>query len=417
MCGILFSNDSKDLGSLEMLERRGPEAKHIVTNELGYFFHSNLNTIGDTTAQPLTGTKGILLYNGSTYGMKGNDAAWLSNQLDNSHSHSIEVIQSLRGEYALIYVTDTHVIFCSDQFYQRNLWFYHSKKNKEITISSIPSNIISKHGAAWRCDENKIYSLDKSDFSIECLTNKVWDLTQYKNNFDTVFEKFEEAVMYRHDTTNATNLQSSGMDSGVINAATNKLLGSEFSSVCDVGLECKDTLAKRNLIHRTYPVLYKGVQPEKNHLETIMPNTDIWDRTELDPVLNILRDYVTVKKKHKVLITGNGGDEIYNDWQDQTDGKRKRLGKSCGRWPEDMQLIWPYHNYYPRLIKTNTVIDFACGYYGVEVRNPMLDCEVVQAWLNTTADLKNSKYKGWMQEYMRIVGYPFTKQKIHFNEG
>ena len=398
-----------------MLERRGPESKHTITNDLGYFFHSNLNTIGDTTAQPLNSTKGILLYNGSTYGMKGNDAAWLSNQLDDSHSHSIEVIRSLRGEYALIYVTDTHIIFCSDHFYQRNLWFYHSERNKEITISSIPSNIITKHGAAWRCDENKIYSLDKSDFSIKCLTNKSWNFTQYKNNFDTVFEKFEEAVMYRHDPTTATNLQSSGIDSGVINAATHKLYGSEFSSICDVRLECKDTLAKRNLLHRTYPVSYTGVQPERDHLETIMPNTDVWDRTELDPMLNILREYVTVKKNHKVLITGNGGDEIYNDWQGQTGGKR--LGKSCGQWPEDMQLIWPYHNHHPRLTKTNTVIDFACGYYGVEVRNPMLDCEVVQAWLNTTVDLKNSKYKGWMQEYMKMVGYPFTKQKIHFNEG
>ena len=74
MCGILFSNDKQDLGSTEMLERRGPEATNSITNDLGYFFHSNLNTIGHSTIQPLKCKNGVLLYNGSTYGMKGNDA-------------------------------------------------------------------------------------------------------------------------------------------------------------------------------------------------------------------------------------------------------------------------------------------------------------------------------------------------------
>jgi len=415
MCGILFSNDSIALGSTEMLERRGPEYKNTITNEFGYFFHSNLNTIGEPTKQPIDNGKGVLLYNGSTYGMEGNDAAWISSQLDKDHVQNIEVIRNLRGEYALIYVTETHIIFCSDHFYQRNLWFYHSEREKQITISSIPSNVLNKHEAVLRCDENKIYLLDKNNYSIKCLTNKVWDFRQYKNNYDTVFEKFEQAVSNRHDPKITTNLQSSGFDSGVINAATKKLFGDKFSSVCDVRLECKDTLSQRNKIHKTYPVSYRGQQPERKNLEKIMPNTDIWERTELDPILNILRVYVTSKNRHKVLITGQGGDEIYNDWQSQLGGKR--LGKSCGRWPEEMSLIWPYHNHYPRLTKSNTVIDFACGYYGVEARNPMLDCEVVQAWLNTTVDLKNSQYKGWMQEYMKSVDYPFTKQKIHFNEG
>ena len=121
MCGILFSNDSIALGSMEMLEKRGPESKNIVTNNFGYFFHSNLNTIGQATAQPLDNEKGILLYNGSTYGMNGNDAKWLSDNLDDNLQHNLEVIRSMRGEYALIYVTGEHIIFCTDHFYQRNL--------------------------------------------------------------------------------------------------------------------------------------------------------------------------------------------------------------------------------------------------------------------------------------------------------
>ena len=375
MCGILFSNDSIGLGSMEMLEKRGPESKNIVTNNFGYFFHSNLNTIGQATAQPLDNEKGMLLYNGSTYGMNGNDAKWLSDNLDNNLQHNLEVIRSMRGEYALIYVTGEHIIFCTDHFYQRNLWFYHNKSDQRITVGSIPVNIIRKHGVAWRCEENKIYILHKQQYKLDVLENKSWNLDQYKDDFDTVFEKFEQAILDRHDPSITTNLQSSGMDSGVINAATYKFFGSDFSSVCDVQLENKETLMLRNNLHKTYPVAFSGEQPEKRALSEGISNSDMWDEAETDPLLHIVRKYVRGIKDHKVLITGNGGDEIYNDWHGQLKGKR--LGRSAGKWPDSMNIIWPYHNFYPRLTRSLTVFDYVCGFFGVEVRNPLLDTELV----------------------------------------
>jgi asparagine synthetase B (glutamine-hydrolysing) len=414
MCGILFSSDNIGLGDMQMLERRGPESKKTITNDLGYFFHSNLNTIGDITVQPIVNKKGILLYNGSTYGISGNDAIWLSESLDDNLEHNIEVVRSMRGEYALVYVTDEHIIFCTDHFYQRNLWFYHNISDQKLTVSSIPMNIINKHGVAWRCEENKIYILYKDKFKLDVIENKSWDLEQYKNDFDFVFEKFEQAILDRHAPSITTNLQSSGMDSGVINAATYKLRGSDFSSVCDVKLENKEILFQRNKLHRTYPLTVDGRQSERPALLSGISNTDMWDEPETDPLLQIIRNYVRGIRNHKVLITGNGGDEIYNDWQGQLDGRK--LGRSSGKWPESLNIIWPYHNHYPRMTRTLTVFDYVGGFYGVEIRNPLLDTDLVQAWLNTTARLKNTEYKGWMQQYMRLTNYPYTTQKIHFNE-
>jgi hypothetical protein len=61
---------------------------------------------------------------------------------------------------------------------------------------------------------------------------------------------------------------------------------------------------------------------------------------------------------------------------------------------------------------TNTRIDFIAGYYGLEARNPLLDVELVQAWINIQSKLKNS-YKSWMKSYMEAHDYPFTMEKIH----
>ena len=61
-----------------MLKRRGPEGFTEQTNELGYFAHSMLNTIGENTPQPYQTKNGMLLYNGSTYNSGlDNDTEWI----------------------------------------------------------------------------------------------------------------------------------------------------------------------------------------------------------------------------------------------------------------------------------------------------------------------------------------------------
>ena len=127
MCGILFSQNTTNIKDLDLLKQRGPERFTELENEHGYFAHSLLNTIGESINQPFQTNNGILLYNGSTYNSQGlNDTKWLGNKLDANLSNTIELIKSLRGEYALIYVTDKHIVFCTDEFYQRNLWYYYS---------------------------------------------------------------------------------------------------------------------------------------------------------------------------------------------------------------------------------------------------------------------------------------------------
>ena len=163
MCGILYSQNSKGFSNFEMLKRRGPEGFQELENSLGYFAHSMLNTIGDNTPQPYSTKHGILLYNGSTYNSgKLNDTNWIGEKLDDNLDNTLAVIRSLNGEYAFVYVTEKHVVFGVDHFDNRNLWIYHDKDTRQLTVASVPNVISQKHENSWRVDGNKIYCISKT---------------------------------------------------------------------------------------------------------------------------------------------------------------------------------------------------------------------------------------------------------------
>lgn len=415
MCGILYSQDKNHLDNLDTLKRRGPDGFAELENDLGYFAHSLLNTIGDSTAQPFLTKKGVLLYNGSTYNSKGaNDTKWLGDQLDENLDNTIELIRSLRGEYALIYVTDSHIVFCSDEFYQRNLWFYFNEHEKQISICTIPSIPKDKHGSVWYVDENKIYVIDRKTFSIDVVDNRIWNFDQTVGHYDHVIEKFEQAVKDRHDTRITTNLQSSGFDSGAINCACANFFDGH-KAIINASKESKEIIAQRMKRHKFTITRYEGIQPEKKEIfQKIYDSFDVFQHVETDPLIHCFR-FISEKHHNKVVITGNGGDEIYNAWHEQIHGHLK--GRTNGSFPDNLGLVWPWHNQpFQRLLLGNQRFDFIAGWFGLEVRNPLLDQDLVQAWLNTTSKLKNTGNKAWIELYMKMHDYPYTHEKYHFNE-
>lgn len=411
MCGILYSQDSNGFTNLEILKRRGPEGFSEHTNELGYFVHTMLHTIGEKTDQPLINKHGILLYNGSIYNSNTkNDTNWLFQQLDENLEHNLSVIRSLNGEFALIYVTEKYTIFCTDQFSQRDLWFYHNKESKKITISSLPNIVKQKHNATWRVFGENIYVLDHHNFNIDLVPHNTFDLEQTVDHFDHVFETFEKAVKSRHSAENSMYLLSSGWDSGVITCASHKMFD-KINCVTDPDREDFDVLKKRIQIHDSIIFPNEGIQNERKTLfNEVLSIDDIWDDPIVDPTISILKNVVQ-KKAKKILITGNGGDEIYNDYHDQLSGFK--YSRTNGSFPSSLKLVWPWYNSHERLLKVNIRMDLMCGYFGIEVRNPLLDTSLVQAWLQTTARLKQ-EYKAWMKIYMDDQKYPYSLKKCHW---
>jgi asparagine synthetase B (glutamine-hydrolysing) len=399
---------------MQSIRRRGPEYFNLHKTENEYFGHSLLNTRGESVVQPIKTDDGILVYNGSTYNGLHNDSQWLADNLDIRAAVSIEVIKSLIGEYSLTWVTHNTIIFAVDQWSTKNLYFYYDQNDKQFVCASAIDFVLEHAPNAVRANANTIYMINKNDFSMDIIETTEWNLSQTINNYDRLFEAFEQAVKDRHEEGITTYMLSAGIDVGSIVCCANKHFD-DVQVVAKVGREDPVILGRRLDRHRK-----KWHDPKDDSAyESVC--TGMFKQYRLDYLRSssaraltaILKNHL-VPNKQKILISGIGGDELYDDYQpDKT--VNGRVGKVNGSWPSDLRTVYPWHNYEgTRMAKQLHRSDTVCGHHGIEARYPIADQRVFQQWLNTTVKLKNSGYKHWMTEYLREHDYPYTTNKTGF---
>ena len=419
MCGIYYSNKINAFNSTG-LKRRGPEKWTEEQNELGHFGHGLLSTIGEKTEQPIHNSHGILLYNGSTYNQKSNDTKFISDNLNDKVEDCVEFIKTLKGEFALIYNTEKFVVFGCDVFAVRPLYFYFDEQT--ISVASYPQ-ALEHHIAQYRCEGNKIYVYDKTTKHLRNVTNKEWNLIQNINNYDKVFENFEEAVQLRHTDNNMYTV-SGGHDTGVIACCLEKKFKSFHGSFVFPHGEDERIMKQRAIRHRLKPANFKETEDlhtaEEVRQMLLRRNAESENSYASNGLTTIILRYMKPNNM-KILVMGSGGDEIYADYGfagESIDwhgagGKKEQAtdSKFGGHFPPNLELVWPWHNFVQYQSKFIEKHEAVGGYWGIEVRCPLLDADLVQSWLNTTHTLKNKEYKGWMAEYMRQNHYPFSDKK------
>lgn len=424
MCGYYYSHNVEVSGWFESIKRRGPEGYQecCSTDECNcgnrqshqWFGHSLLNTRGQSVAQPIQTNDGILVYNGSTYNDEGNDTQWIANNLDIKDADSIELIKNLIGEYSLTWVTKNTIIFAVDQWGTKNLYFYYNQNDKQFLCASTIDFVLEHAPNAVRANANTVYIIDKNNFSMNIIETTEWNFEQKVNNYDRVFEAFEQSVKDRHEPNITTYMLSAGLDVGSIVCCANKFFLTQ--TVTKVGQEDNEILNARL------------------DLQQITPYVDPWDDSdyadEMDKIFATYKlDYLRTRSaraltsilknhflpnKQKIGMCGIGGDELYDDYQPDKP-VHGRVGKINGSWPSDLRTVYPWHNYEgTRMAKQLHRSDTVCGHYGVEARYPLADQRLFQQWLNTTQELKNSGYKHWMTEYLREHDYPYTTNKTGF---
>ena len=415
MCGYYYShNKIISSGLMQNIKRRGPEG--FTSLHLGneHFGHSLLNTRGKSTTQPIQNKHGTLVYNGSTYNSAGNDTQWIVDNLDNRSSVTIELIRNLIGEYSLTYVTDTHIIFAVDQWSTKNLFFYYDQSTKTFICASAIDFVLEHAPNAVRAEANKIYIIDKQTFSLDILETTQWNFSQHTDNYDKLFEMFEQAVKDRHEPDITTYMLSAGIDVGAIVCCARKLFG-DVQVVAKVGKESPVILGQR---------LDKHKNPRHDPADdSVFESTvtqmfkqyrcDYLRSTSARALTAILQNHF-IPYKQKICISGIGGDELYDDYIPDKK-EHGRIGKVNGCWPSELRTIYPWHNYEgTRMAKQLHRSDTVCGHHGIEARYPLADQRVFQQWLNTSTKLKNSGYKHWMVQYLKEHDYPFTLDKTGF---
>jgi asparagine synthetase B (glutamine-hydrolysing) len=275
-------------------------------------------------------------------------------------------------------------------------------------------------------NKTKIFDLDTLVFKYE-FDNYTFDINQYKNTYDDWILAFENSIRKR-----SKNIQygsflglSSGYDSGAIACELIKQ-NVDFKSYTITGPENMDIVNKRiqkipayeliNLTRIEYDNLYSNLI---NECEDFIYNDEFMN-------YNIKEDKASMglaaictranKENRRIYFSGQGADEIISDYgfNGHKIFKHSSFG---GKFPENLNGFFPWHSFYNGTqIQYLNKEEYVAGHFGIETRYPFLDKHLVQEFLWLNVNLKNSKYKSALSEYLEVNNFPYNPgEKIGFN--
>ena len=407
MCGIFFSNKSSVEFDSDQLKLRGPDSFQSLQTELGLFVHSNLITKPNNQHQPLQTSHGVLLYNGTQFDVNANDTGYIAHNLTEDWKQNIQFIQTLKGDFVIVWITDQHILMARDFGGNKCLWF--SIDQTGISISNLESCVSTSANLAIKLKPNQCLILDRKSLSTVHHNRElfVFDHRPHVNDYDKIMSAFEKSVLKRWSPGTVVPL-SAGMDSGAI-AACLLHHDKNFLAASRIGHENFDILqARHQKLSNINNFLFADVDKLSLKLSSKHQSLIFLDQ------VGQVGFYIGQKVKslgYKFLMSGNGGDELFSDygWNGQKFTKSSQFG---GIFPEDTSSIWPWvHDSSQPLEQSIIIEDLVYGQHGMDTRNPMLDIDVVQEWLNLSTHLKNQQYKGWLQQYLRIKNFPFNLDK------
>jgi asparagine synthetase B (glutamine-hydrolysing) len=230
---------------------------------------------------------------------------------------------------------------------------------------------------------------------------------QHKEDYGDWLRAFDNAVKKRAVDGCFMGL-SSGYDSGALADKLNKL-GVKFKTYTIYHNENKDVLDARLKGVGDHQIAEMSDELWKKYYSFL--NGKINDKAMADHAsMAVAFTFETAKNEGKtIFLASQGGDEIISDYA-------LYPGQSTfkGVYPKD---LYEWKNFREGMNREylNEIEEIA-ELYGIEVRYPYLDIDLVQEFLWLSQDLKNRNYKAPLFEYLTLNNVPFEKNvKRGFN--
>ena len=435
MCSFIVTNCLLNNENIDRVNRfavgRGPDATntHFDENSEITWLHNLLHITGEKTTQPFVYDDLVTTFNGQIYNYKDFISDAPSDGYVIQEVYKNFNLKDLDGEFAIVIhdKKENEIIILSDAFATKPCWI--SIDNNKFAISSYRSSNIElgfKDSNTFKTRPNTVYRINLETFLIR--ENQVvnWDLSQNVKSFDRWCELFDISVKKRIENTAEMFFVglSSGYDSGCIVSSLKKH-NAKFTTYSVRAAESMEILEKRHdmlhperkhLLHMTkkdfdFHKKYISENAEYYVSEYVMNNKNYVVQNDKGSVgTSYVCDHAK-RDGYKIYMSGHGSDEVYSDYG--------FLGypipgfEHCdiaGYYPEDLSDCFPWKNF-----SGYRMIDFAYkdesvgGSYGIEVRYPFLDRDLVQEFLNIDSRLKNKHYKSPLHHYLKNNKYPFLE--------
>ena len=253
-------------------------------------------------------------------------------------------------------------------------------------------------------------------------TNFDFDITQYKNTYDDWIIAFENSIRKRteHSQYGIYLGLSSGYDSGAIACELLKQKV-QFKSYTIAGPENVNIINQRIKLIPNHEVIYltnNEYNSTKNYILNECENFNYQgysikgDKASFG-LASICKRANT--ENRRIYLSGQGADEIISDYGFNGNKIYSHSGFG-GKFPNSLNNFWPWVSFYDGTqIKYLNKEEYIAGHYGIETRYPFLDKYLVQEFLWLSSQLKNSKYKSTLDEYLTRNKFPFAQEKIGFN--
>jgi asparagine synthetase B (glutamine-hydrolysing) len=443
MCSFIFSSKEPNADSNRLMVRRGPD--NTTLTEIGdfYFMHNLLSITGEFTPQPFIDEERevVVVYNGEIYNAEGykSDGHII---IPRYFQYGFRMPNMLDGEFAICLVDyrNQKIILSTDVFATKPLWW--SVEDGEIGVASYESALLElgfKNPKKVPANTRILISMDphNKEYIIQD-KGKLFDfnLDQRKDSFVDWNTAFENAIRKRTQNCREKIFigLSSGYDSGAIACELRRqnvahtaysLTGTENMSV----MQNRHELFNDNSTHKIYTLpehtrgpivdyIRNNVEPFKNTIHSSSSNYNEYGMDIVDDhgggSLAFICEHA-IKDGNKVYLSGSGADEIFSDYGFQG-VKKYQHSNFGGLFPDDLSTVFPWASFYGSSQETYIAKEeHVAGSFGIETRYPYLDKYVVQEFLNLTAELKNSKYKSVLYNYLTQNNYPFCEnEKIGF---
>ena len=424
MCGFAVSNVGNLLSSNQFCSKRGPDSTDRQEINGVEFLHNHLHITGSILKQPFVKDDIVCVFNGEIYNYKEFGTYRSDGEciIDVYKNYGDKFAEKLDGEFAICIVdfVQQKLITVTDAFSCKPLWY--EIKDRKFCVASYNSQLSGLgfiDGIKQKSNTTRVYNLRK--LSLNLLAeheNVIFDLRQHKTIFDDWIHAFQQSISKRITNTEYGMFcgMSSGYDSGAIACELEKQRA-KFKAYTIRNNENLDVLnARLKKISNTEAFELSGEEFQiwKTELRTNCENFSYNDHLMS---YDIKKDQASMglaaicnrarKEKRRIYFSGQGADEIISDYGF---GGIKIYKHSSfgGKFPQDITGFFPWHSFWDGTqIQYLNKEEYIAGHFGIETRYPFLDKHLVQEFLWLTADLKNSKYKSCLDEYLKVNNFPY----------
>jgi asparagine synthetase B (glutamine-hydrolysing) len=373
-------------------------------------------------SQPLIKDDVVTVFNGEIYNYKsfGNYNSDGECIIDLYNQYGDNFVSRLDGEFAicLIDFKNQKLIIANDVFACKPLWY--EFKGKEFCVGSYNSQLTGlgfAQGKKLKANTTEVYNLKTLSLTNR-LENVKFDIRQHKTSFDDWLLAFSNSIKKRTANTNKGMFvgMSSGYDSGAIACELEKQ-NIDFKAYSITNNENNEILdARLKLISNKEPFSMTPIEFEKWKQELRNNCEDFYYQDQFFDY-NIKKDQASMglasicsranKEGRRIYFSGQGADEIISDYG--FGGKKIYKHSSFGGlFPQNLQDFFPWHSFWDGTqIQYLNKEEYVAGHFGIETRYPFLDKDLVQEFLWLSADLKNSKYKSCLDEYLKVNNFPY----------